>query len=81
MTIDYGLVVRELRDDLENLAQQDADRRVKTCADLEDTHFDRATRAKVVASHCMYVKALDDALKATAERYHAEYKPLSPRFE
>ena len=75
MTIDYELVVSELREDLENLAKKDAEFRAKVCEGLN-----KDSRSDMVCQHRAYVTALDDALKATAERYHVESKQIFPKF-
>ena len=73
MTIDYRLVVSELRRDLENLAQKDGEFTAKACEGLKDI-------SELKLRHRKYVKALNNALKATARRYHSEYKPISEKF-
>jgi len=72
MTIDYPLMVYELREDLENLAQKDGEFTAKACKGLKDG-------SELKLRHRKYVSALNDALKTTAKRYQVEYKPISEK--
>jgi hypothetical protein len=71
MEIDYQLIVNKLRADLENLAEQDAEFRKKV--NLKDN-------SSMICQHRAYISALNDTLKAQAERYRVGYKPIQERF-
>jgi len=77
MTIDYKLVVSELKKDLKRLANEDAEFRKNIC---QGAQTNKLLVSSMTVQHLTYVSALNDALKATSEKYHTEYEPIPPIF-
>ena len=71
MPIDYELVVNELKGDLEKIAKRNGDFAKMVC------EHSKETGAKFNLEHKHYIKALNDALKATSKRYNVKYTPIS----
>ena len=74
MTTNYQLIVRQLED----LVNGDAKSREKICKEDNLSHVERA---KILGSHCQYVRGLNEALRVVARLNNEEYKPISPMFK